>query len=395
MLARPEEDMRIHQVAFLFALAASLLAAACESRLAVQCAQPSDCNSHAGGACTAASTGNMWCSYPDPVCPSGMRYSDIDVGDGVGGQCVPQDAPKVDAGIDAPTTVTPGISCSALAHTCGKNKDDDCCTSLPVPGGNYSRSYDVATDGSFGDNTATATVSDFRLDKYEITVGRFRAFVASGGGTQAKPPAAGDGRHLKIANSGWDSSWNTNLVADTNALRTAINCGRSQTWTDDPGNNDNKPMNCITWWEAMAFCAWDGGYLPTEAEWNYAATGGSQQRAYPWSVPASDTTIDATRAVTGGAPAIVGSVPAGDGRWGHSDLAGNVWEWTLDWNSRYGPCNDCAILAPDLSLGSPPYRTNRGGGMFSPPSGMRTGNRGASVPTTRIDFTGARCARSP
>ena len=53
-----------------------------------------------------------------------------------------------------------------------------------------------------------------------------------------------------------------------------------QTWT---ANNDNLPMNCITWFEAFAFCIWDGGRLPTELEWNYAAAGGSSQNVYPCS----------------------------------------------------------------------------------------------------------------
>ena len=50
----------------------------------------------------------------------------------------------------------------------------------------------------------------------------------------------------------------------------------------------NHPRETVNWYEAIAFCAWDGGFLPTETEWHYAASGGSAQRAYPWSSPAGD-----------------------------------------------------------------------------------------------------------
>jgi formylglycine-generating enzyme required for sulfatase activity len=91
-----------------------------------------------------------------------------------------------------------------------------------VPGGIFYRGYDGAQNTI---KNYPATVADFYLDKYEITVGRFRAFVNAGMDTQASPPPSGAGTHLLIPGSGWDSTWNTpNLFPDTASLKAALNC---------------------------------------------------------------------------------------------------------------------------------------------------------------------------
>jgi formylglycine-generating enzyme len=136
-------------------------------------------------------------------------------------------------------------SCSGLAATCGPSGNDDCCTSLLVPGGTFYRGYDGV---DFTDKSYPATVADFYLDKYEITVGRFRAFVNAGMGTQASPPVSGAGANPLIAGSGWDSTWNTNLPADTASLKAAMMCDATyQTWTDTAGGNETRPQNCLNW----------------------------------------------------------------------------------------------------------------------------------------------------
>ena len=286
-------------------------------------------------------------------------------------------------------------SCSGLAATCGPLGNESCCTSLLVPGGTFYRSYNGV---DFTNANYPATVNDFYLDKYEITVGRFRVFVNEGMGTQKSPPAAGAGANLAITGSGWDSTWNTKLAADPNSLTTALKCSAaSQTWTDTAGSYEIKPINCLDWYTAFAFCAWDGGRLATEAEWNYTASGGIEQRYYPWSSPPTSTTIDYSYAVyCGGSCAgtqTVGSKsPKGDGKWGQADLAGNVWEWTLDWyaSSFPIPCDNCADLTSFSG------RVLRGGGFANSALGLRSANRSYDYAPNSGNSgnVGSRCART-
>ena len=78
---------------------AALALVACNNRQNFECQQASSCDLSGGGMCLGAPSGNMWCAYPDPLCPSGYRYSSQDVGDGLGGMCVP-DSIQHDGGID-------------------------------------------------------------------------------------------------------------------------------------------------------------------------------------------------------------------------------------------------------------------------------------------------------
>lgn len=297
-------------------------------------------------------------------------------------------------------------SCQALATDCGADADERCCEAVTVPGGTFCRSYDGVT---FTDPDYGAEVSPFSLDVFEVTVGRFRAFLEAGGGTRAAPPQPGDGAHPGIADSGWNAEWDDELESDTAALRQALDCSATlSTWTDVPGGNEQRPVNCVTWFEAFAFCAWDGGRLPTEAEWNFVAAGGDEQRVYPWSSPPDAADIspdnasyweDGTMQCAGdGQPGCtledivrVGLKSPGAGRWGHDSLAGNVWEWVLDaYANPYplAPCCDCA------SMGDPgDDRVLRGGSFFGNRSTLYASTRNPATPATRYYTVGLRCAR--
>jgi formylglycine-generating enzyme required for sulfatase activity len=284
-------------------------------------------------------------------------------------------------------------------HHCGADHDRDCCEATLVPATHFHRSFDR---GRCTDASAEANVSSFGLDVFEVTVGRFRAFLAAGGGTRAHAPPVGSGAHPRDPSTGWRAEWTDALLEDRTALERALACGPAATWTHDAGPNDDRPINCITWYEAFAFCASDGGRLPTEAEWNAAAAGGEEERERPWG-----TGVARTTAVFGEAsPFAVGSCTLGNGRWGQTDLVGNVWEWTLDAVDGEGllpregadpcttrgmprPCDDCvASGAPGLP------RVLRGAGFGMSSIAMLSAVRRADPPTQRHQVFGARCVRA-
>jgi formylglycine-generating enzyme required for sulfatase activity len=271
---------------------------------------------------------------------------------------------------------------------CGP-ENESCCLSPVVWGGTYNRGNQAAYP---------ATVSTFRLDRFEVTVGRFRAFV---NGFPQNVPKKGAGAHPLILNSGWLSSWSSKLPHDKAALEAMLNSS-SGVWTDAPDNQENLPIDWINWYTAFAFCAWDGGRLPTEAEWNYAAAGGGEQRVYPWSNPPSSQTINETYASYGYGLKPVGSTsPNGDGRWRQADLAGNTWEWVLDlYDFSYDKeCPDCAKLLPGATTTTD--RVLRGGRWYASAEELLTSVRGHEPPGPDVDdwpygqTMGIRCARQP
>jgi formylglycine-generating enzyme required for sulfatase activity len=214
----------------------------------------------------------------------------------------------------------------------------------------------------------------FWLDKYVVTAGRMRAFLERVGGnvrdavrndpkwvsawTDSMPTNMDEARaQLGPTAQSWEwpQAGTPDFPRDLWAARGCqVNGGGSRTYwqpTIDGDSNrysqevlDEKTLNCVTPQLLLAFCIWDGKDLPDPEELTFAWTGGNANRLYPWGnapVPSetdfapSDYLVhvygymypaysapDASYNV--GAP---GRKPAGDGPFGHSDLAGNVYQF--------------------------------------------------------------------
>ena len=326
----------------------------------------------------------------------------------LGGCVLPADFIKVDddgSGGDGPRPP----SCAAddeVSWHCGPNFDTDCCETLLLPDGVFKRSYDG--EPPWDDDRFEAHVSPFYLDTYEVTVGRFRAFVEA----ESYALSNGEGAHPGEVLSGWNEADNAFLPADADELHQRFSdCEDSDsryTWEDIPVGDDQEvlPITCVDWYLAFSFCVWDGGRLPSEAEWNYAAAGGSAQRKYPW----GDEAPNASLAVWGAEdnePQPVGSTQDnGAGLWNHADLAGNVAEWTLDqkdWTDDNGnptgasydvECDDCVEV--DDPVDNPENkRAIRGGVFFTVDPQYLRSSYHFSFPALFQGFTGLRCARDP
>ncbi len=144
------------------------------------------------------------------------------------------------------------------------------------------------------------------IDKYEVTVAAFRAFVEADGYTTQEY---------------WsDNGWQWLQFQDIEKM--PLQC------VED--NQDDFPQVCITWYEADAYAKWRGGSLPTEAQWEFAARG-PEARIYPWG---NDWQPELANVVDSEGLKSVGSYPDGISWVGAHDMAGNAMEWVQDWLGR-------------------------------------------------------------
>jgi formylglycine-generating enzyme required for sulfatase activity len=257
-------------------------------------------------------------------------------------------------------------------------------TSVPVPGGTFTmgtaleaipdlwKSYGISRPGVF-ENEAPAhqvTVSEFRMDRHEVTYERFERFLA--------------------ANAGWRPDQLAPELHNGDYLRDWER-GRP------PAGKGRHPVVFVTWHSAQAFCRSEGGRLPTEAEWEWAARAGDE-REFPWGneLPTVERANYHANDLDQTTP--VGSYPPNE--LGLYDLAGNVWEFLLDSWLPYSATESTDPIAggvvPDTQLlGVHGRRAVRGASYGGAVVNLRTRWRDSHVVTNAIGFVGFRCAYPP
>ena len=213
----------------------------------------------------------------------------------------------------------------------------------------------------------TVSLSAFRLERAEVTVAQYERFYAQVGAAQRCSELNISSLHCLQPGDGPKCNWNV------------------------PWRNGH-PINCVDWFQATAYCAWAhvGGRLPTEAEWEYAATSRGLPAPYPWG---SATDVCERAVAKGSGCAASGTVDTcslskGNSAQGLCDLAGNVWEWTAD---RYAPYTAAAVVDPKGGTTSSEH-VLRGGSWQDDVANLRSRRRNYNYPDSRNDNYGFRCA---
>jgi formylglycine-generating enzyme required for sulfatase activity len=226
-------------------------------------------------------------------------------------------------------------------------------------------------------------LSTYRISRYPVTNAQYRVFIKAGGYTEKWKAC--------WSKEGWEWREQETITEPR--------------WAGGDFDRLNHPVVRVSWYEASAFCRWltlqlrESGELtakeevrlPTEAEWEKAARGMDGQ-IYPWGneqirpelANYSDTGLGVTSAV--------GCFPRGVSPYGCEEMAGNVWEWCLDWYGEKYYAESPKKNPQGPASGS--ARVYRGGGWYLIAGRCRAADRSGDAPDYRGSVLGFRLVRT-
>jgi formylglycine-generating enzyme required for sulfatase activity len=234
--------------------------------------------------------------------------------------------------------------------------------------------FNMGSPDGVGDKTEhprhKVYVDAFYIDKNDVTVAKYAGCVKSGKCSVPKTYRAKPAQRGKCVKSG--------------------KCSIIKTPTDyytwGVAGRENHPVTCVSWEQANAYCKWAGKRLPTEAEWEKAARGGTDTK---WSFGDDVAQLGGYAWYdknSGGATHPVGSKRPN--QYGLYDMAGNVWQWVGDWYTDYGKAPEQNPTGPSSGT----FRVLRGGSWFRYGDLTRAGSRDGVPPEGWDINVGFRCA---
>ncbi|OUL27326.1 ergothioneine biosynthesis protein EgtB [Nostoc sp. 106C] len=229
---------------------------------------------------------------------------------------------------------------------------------IQIPGGEFEQGNN-SIDALDNESPAYKVYLDtYWIDRYPVTCRQYRAFIEAGGYQ--------DDRWWSKA--GWN--W-----LQTEQVKQPLY------WHDDP-TWGNHPVCGVSWYEAEAYSRFVGKRLPTEAEWEKAASQNVEAKTVI-------ENYNCDRLV--GKTTTVDAYPGGQSAYGLYDTLGNVWEWTASWFAGYQGFQSYPYIGYSQVYFDQKHRVLKGGSWATRPWVLRPSFRNWYYPSVRQVFTGFRC----
>lgn len=242
---------------------------------------------------------------------------------------------------------------------------------IEIPGGEFYMGSDAAEALDNERSRHLCYLEAYAIDRYPVTCGQYRDFMASGG----------------YQNPDW---WS---VEGWKWLKVHL-VDRPLYWSENPAFN-NHPVCGVSWYEAEAYCNFTGKRLPSEAEWEKAASwdaANQTNRTYPWGeAPPNASLCNHGNNLANTSP--VDAFPKGASATGCCDMLGNVWEWTASTFDAYPGFESYPYKGYSQVYFDGEHRVLKGGSWATFPQAMRSSFRNWYYPGVRQIIAGFRCAK--
>jgi ergothioneine biosynthesis protein EgtB len=242
---------------------------------------------------------------------------------------------------------------------------------IEIPGGEFYMGSDAAEALDNERSRHLCYLEAYSIDRYPVTCLQYRDFMESGG----------------YQNPDW---WS----ADGWKWLQSAKVSRPLYWSENPAFS-NHPVCGVSWYEAEAYCNFTGKRLPSEAEWEKAASWDATNqthRIYPWGEEQPNGSLcNHGNNIASTSP--VDAFPKGASAAGCCDMLGNVWEWTASTFDAYPGFESYPYRGYSQVYFDGEHRVLKGGSWATFPQALRSSFRNWYYPGVRQIIAGFRCVK--